>query len=123
MDMSKYLGSRFIKLADVQPRPIEGEIAGIVEGKYGPNLVLKSGDTLSLNQTNIRTLVRAYGTDSERWLGKLVRLLAGEFPYEGDTKPGVAVEPITPPTEPAKPADQKQPQKKSSTDFNDEIPF
>src|SRR5262249_50562645 len=55
MDLSKYIGSTFLKLADVEHNPIEGHVADVVEGKYGLNLVLESGDTINLNKTNART--------------------------------------------------------------------
>ena len=80
MDMSKYTGTTFVKLASVEHDPIEGNIAGVTEGKYGPNLVLESGDTINLNKTNARTLAKAWGKNSEDWIGKKVRAFAGELP-------------------------------------------
>jgi hypothetical protein len=121
MDVSKFIGSRFIKLADVEQHPIEGRIAGITEGKYGLNLILESGDTVNLNKTNTRALANAWGKNSDYWIDKMVRALAGELPYQGSTKRGVVVEPISSstdsPTEECIEAEEEKPP------FDDKIPF
>src|SRR5262245_27770654 len=63
MDVSKYLGSTFLKVADVKVSgPIRVVIASIVEGKFDkPDLVFDDGTRLTLNVTNTRILARAYG--------------------------------------------------------------
>lgn len=122
MDMKKYSGQNFIKVDDVRDGPIEGQIAGVKEGKFGkPDLFLDSGDVLSLNATNNKTLMKAYGNDSDLWLAKTIRLLLGEIEYQGSPHEAVVVEPISPPIKKkAKETDDKPP---PSTDMSDEIPF
>jgi hypothetical protein len=129
MDLSKYIRSHFVKLADVEHNPIEDRIAGVTDGKYGPNLVLECGDIINLNKTNARTLAKAWGKNSEDWIAKEVRAFAGELPYDGRTKLGVVLEPISPalkPDEQTKPDDdggsESQPMS-AAEDFDDEIPF
>ena len=39
------------------------------EGKFGAEIVFKEGDTFSLNQTNVKTLMRSYGPNSDDWHG------------------------------------------------------
>ena len=64
MDMSKYAGQSFIKIDDVRDGPIEEQIAAFGMGKFDrPVLTFESGDMMSLNQTNVRTLICAYGKD------------------------------------------------------------
>jgi hypothetical protein len=112
MDMRKYSGSRYVKLADVEDGSIEGKIAGVKEGQYGkPDLYLDSGQVLSLNATNNETLCDAYGFESDRWIAKTIRMLAGDLPYQNGTTRGVVVKPISPPI------------KKSRGDMDDEIPY
>jgi hypothetical protein len=126
MDMRRFSGPHFIKIADVRDGPIQAQIAVVREGKYDkPDLVFDSGDVLSLNATNNQTLVRAYGANSEDWVGKEIELLLGEAPYQGRQIESVTVRPISPPL---KPADQKRPAAKppaesTTGDMDDEIPF
>lgn len=116
MDMRKFSGEHFIKVADVEDDPIRAVIAVVKMGKYDkPDLVFESGDVLSLNATNNQTLVRAYGANSDDWIGKEVQLLLGEIEYQGRMQKAVKVKPISPPP---KPADQKSPE----PDFNDDLP-
>ena len=125
MDMTKYSGQNFIKVDDVRDGPIEGRIAGVKEGKFGkPDLFLDSGDVLSLNATNNKTLMKAYGKDSDLWTAKMIRLLLGEIEYQGSPHEAVIVEPISPTIKKkeTKEADSK-PATKPVTDMNDEIPF
>jgi hypothetical protein len=125
--MTKYSGPHFIKVDDVRDDPIEGQIAGVKEGKFGkPDVFLETGDVLSLNATNNKTLMRAYGKNSDLWIAKTIRLFLGTIEYQGADHEAVLVEPISPPikkakkAEEAKETDDKQP---PSTDTSDEIPF
>jgi hypothetical protein len=112
MDVSKYLGQRFIKLAQLENRPIEGPIAGIAEGDYGLNLTLENGVTISLNKTSVGNLADAWGAESEHWITKKVRVFAGDIPFQGGFKRGVVVVPLSPPNPPA-----------DGKPFDDEIPW
>ena len=126
MDMRKYSSEHFVKVDDVRDGPIEDQIAVVKDGQYDkPNVVFESGDVLSLNATNRKTLVRAYGNESDLWIGKMIRLFLGMIEYQGSDHESVLVEPISPPVKDgkankaAKAADQKKP----PADFDDEIPF
>ena len=84
MDMRKYSGVTFIKVPDVRNGPLEMQIAVVKEGKYGkPDLVFESGEMLGLNTSNNRILIRAYGPNSNDWIGKKIELTLGQLPFEG----------------------------------------
>ncbi len=144
MDMRQYTGGSFVKLDDVRDGPLTETISGVVPGKYDkPNLQFESGSALSLNATNLKTLIRAYGPNSVDWLAKEVELYAGQVDFKDRPLDAVLVRPISPPLKPAertkldepefganfgekpKPAARKTPAKKGgdATDFNDEIPY
>jgi hypothetical protein len=91
MDLSKYAGSRFIKLADVAKGPKRKVIASVVEGQFDkPVMQFADGTKLSLNVTNVNTLLDLFGSaDSEHVVGKLVELYAGTTKYQGSDKPSV----------------------------------
>jgi hypothetical protein len=98
MDMKKYSGEHFIKVADVRDGPLQMQIAVVREGKFEKaDIVFESGDVLSLNSTNNQTLIRAYGRDSDAWIGKEIKLKRGKVPYQGGEIDSVLLEPISPP--------------------------
>jgi hypothetical protein len=93
MDMRKYKGSTFITLDDVKDGPMVQRIAGCVDGKYDKaNLIFESGDRLGLNKTNVKTLCKALGTNSEDWPGVDVKIYAGEVETNEGWKPATLVE-------------------------------
>ena len=95
MDMRKYSRrSAYIKVDDVRDGPIDGTIAFVKEGKFGkPDMTLESGKVVSLNGSNTETLINAFGADSDRWLGKQIRLSLGTIHYQGEDNEAVIVEP------------------------------
>jgi hypothetical protein len=100
MDMREYIGATFIKVADVRNGPLRMQIVAIREGKYDkPDMVFESGEILSLNATNTRILVRAYGRDSADWIGKEIELAPGQIEFQGQLRDSVVVKPISPPTD------------------------
>jgi hypothetical protein len=97
MDMRRFSGEHFIKVDDVRDGPIQEKIAVVRQGKYDkPDLVFESGDVLSLNATNNKTLMRAYGRNSDDWIGKEVELFLGEIEYQGKMQEAVLVRQISP---------------------------
>jgi hypothetical protein len=119
MDMRKYSGPTFLRVDDVRDGPLQLQIAVIKEGKYGkPDVVFETGEMLSLNATNVRTLVRAYGSNSDRWIGKQVELVLGWVKFQGEPQEAVIVKPISPPIASA----DRMPAPKADA-FNDDIPF
>jgi hypothetical protein len=129
MDMRKFSGVTFIKVADVRNGPLEMQIAAVKEGKYGkPDLVFESGEMLGLNASNNRILMRAYGPNSDDWIGKKIELTLGQLSFEGELQDAVIVKPIDAPISPSQktPAPQETLSKaspKKRDDMDDEILF
>src|SRR6516225_4360381 len=102
MDMRRFSGEHFIKADDVRNRPLQMQIAVVREGKFDKaDLVFETRDILSLNATNDKILVRAYGPNSDDCLGRIIELLLGEALYQGKQIESVVVRPISPPLKPA----------------------
>ena len=91
MDMKKYANSGFIKV-DTLNGPIQEVIAAIEQGKYDkPNAIFTDGSKLSLNATNVSTLIRAFGSNDVDWINKKVELYVGKLRYNGNDNPAVLV--------------------------------
>ena len=76
MDMRKYAGTAFIKLADLAKGPKCKVIESIAEGQYGrPVITFSDGRKLSLNVTNTNILLELFGQDSDDWIGKTDRVV------------------------------------------------
>ena len=119
MDMRQYAGSCFLKFEDVQDAPRVEKIQDVIPGKYDkPDLKFESGDCLSLNATNCKTLCRAYGDDSRDWIGCKIELYAGKTDFQGEKKDSVLVRPLSPQKNPA--SEAKQPKR---DEMDDKIPF
>ena len=56
-------------------------------------MTLESGKVLSLNGSNTETLINAFGDESDRWIGKRIRLSLGTIHYQGEANETVVVEP------------------------------
>jgi hypothetical protein len=83
MDMRKFCGETFIKIADVRDGPLQMQIAAVREGQYDkPNLIFETGEVLGLNATNSKILMRAYGPNSDDWIGKEIELFLGKVEYQ-----------------------------------------
>ena len=114
MDMSKYSGAYFIKRDDVRDGSIRQTIAGVEESeKYcKPVLVFESGEKFSVNSTNNRILLRAFGKNSADWIGKEIELYAGEVEFQKKMQATVMVRSISPSIKP-----------EERTGMDDSIPF
>jgi hypothetical protein len=128
--MRKYSGTIFIKVADVSEGPLQLQIAVVKVGKYDkPDVVFESGEILSLNATNNRTLIRAYGPNSDDWIGKKIELALGQIEYEGKLQDAVVVKPIDAqvnasqktPVPLEAPPSKAAPKKRN--DMDDKVPF
>jgi hypothetical protein len=117
MQMRKYASSRFIKLEDLNDGPLQKTIKDVEEGKFDkPILIFDDGTRLSLNGTNVSTLICAFGTDdSNAWIGQRIELYAGTVRFNGNDKPAVLVRALAAPTAAA--------QNKPQPPFGDTIPF
>lgn len=102
MDMRQY-GTGFVKPDDVRDGPRGDRIKGIHEDlKYNHAVLeLESGDQFSVNATNNRILIKAWGWESEDWLGQEIEFGLGHYkdweanpPQEKET---VVVRPVSAP--------------------------
>jgi hypothetical protein len=125
MKMSDYAGTKFIGLADVAEGPMRATIAEIALGDYEkPVATFTNGSKFSLNKTNVRTLLDAYGDDGRDWAGYEIELREDETTVKGKLQPFIRAIPISsarpaaPGTTPAAP-----PAAKKSSDMDDVIPF
>ena len=70
MDMRQFAGSSFITVETLRDGPREEVIVSVAPGKYDkPVATFESGDQLSLNATNVNTLIKAYGPNDQDWVG------------------------------------------------------
>jgi hypothetical protein len=87
MDARKYVGESFIKVKDVLDCDLHMQIAAVREGKYNkPDFVLETGDLLSCNATNVKTLMRVYGANTDGWVGKQIDLTLGTVEFQRPRK-------------------------------------
>ncbi|MHC2292887.1 hypothetical protein [Bradyrhizobium barranii] len=120
IDMRKYASETYVTIPDVRGGSLSEKIANAREGKYDkPEIVFESGDVLSLNATNRKTLMRAYGPTSDTWIGKEVELVLGEVTFENKPQEAVIVRPISPPLT----TEEKTAAAAVGSDMNDDIPF
>jgi hypothetical protein len=80
MDLSPYGGSKFIKPEDLAKGPQRKTLEAIELGKFDrPVAVFSDQKRLSLNATNVNTLINIFGsTESDDLLGGEVELFVGE---------------------------------------------
>jgi hypothetical protein len=122
MDMRKFAGSKFITVDDLRDGNREEEIISVAPGQFGrPVATFASGDKLSLNVTNVNTLIKAYGPNHEDWIGVVVELAIGTLKFNGEHKEGLVVYPISPPKPVA--ARTPLPKQPPGKDMDDDIQF
>lgn len=120
-DLKKYSGQHFIKVNDVRDEPLRETIVGVREGAYGKlELILESGDILSLNATNTEILMDAYGRNSDHLVAKEIEMKLGMTKFKGEDTETVVVVPISPPI---KKKETKEASGKPAPSMDDEIPF
>jgi hypothetical protein len=138
MDMRQY-ASTYIKPDHVRDGPLLTRIVNVFESEqFGrPVLELETGSQFTLNDGNTNTLIKAWGHNSDDWIGKEVELSLGTYrDWRSDTdKETVKIRAVSPPTRPAAPTAQnggeeaKPPLPPSRVgvakpdDFDDSIPF
>lgn len=93
MDMRKYVSGAFVTLDDLRETgPRRETIVDVVEGKFDrPNVKFASGDMVSVNATNGRALMRAFGLETGAWIGREVELYIGQLEYQGEVQDGVRI--------------------------------
>jgi hypothetical protein len=120
-DMSRYASSSFIKVDDLADGPEQKVITEIGEGRYEkPVATFDDGSKLSLNGTNVSTLIRAFGKNDEDWVGQKIELYAGTLRYNGVDNAAVLVRALNPVPAAARTPPKPQPLR---DDLDDEIPF
>ena len=126
MDASRFAGSGFLSLDDVKGGPITAEIADVTEGGY-KKLVLTftNGLKFSLNVTNTTEMIKAFGAETDLWLGERVELHEGEAPYQDKMVPSVRLTPLMRETGAKKRPPPPKPKSKNfrGGDMDDEIVF
>jgi hypothetical protein len=116
--MSKYAGPIFIKIDDLAAGPQRKTIANIEEGQFNkPVATFTDGTKLSLNTTNVRTLMRTFGDNSRDCIGQAIELYGGTTRYQGADQASVLVKPLT------SQAAARKPQPDSDDGMSDEMPF
>ena len=132
MDTRKY-SSGFIKPDHVRDGRRQERIIAVLESqKYTRlELELESGDQFSLNAANTKALQKAYGVESDDWLGHVIELSLGHYkdwktdpPEEKET---VVLRPISvrqpSPDNGGTKALQPMPRPSSRDDLSDDIPY
>jgi hypothetical protein len=70
----------------------------VSEGSFDkPDLTFDDGTVLSSSKPNCSVLARAYGMESDDWLGKEIELEIGEIKIRGEPQEVIRVKPISPP--------------------------
>src|SRR5262249_5914713 len=125
MDARRWLNSTFLKVEDVRDGPIEGTIIAVREGERfdRPVIEIEDGSCLSLNQTNLRVMIRRYTDDPDLWLNNPVGFYLGSVPFEGKPTESVLVEPLSPKVEPKPKPKMKSKVKLGEPDLDDEVAF
>jgi hypothetical protein len=88
VDMRQY-ASTYIKPDDVREGPIQTRIVNVFESeRYGrPVLELETGSQFTLNDGNTNTLIKAWGYNSDDWIGQEIELLLGTYKDWRDDPP------------------------------------
>lgn len=106
MDMSKYAGSesKYLKAADLQGKTVKVTIAGVSLLEFEdentgvktakPALSLKGKEKqIVCNATSVQEMIQAFGPDSDRWVGKEIRLSTKHYPKFG--RDGIVITPLS----------------------------
>ena len=126
IDMARYAGDIYLRAEDIRESgPRRGRIEGIADGQFDkPVATFNDATSLTLNQTNVRTLMRVWGANSIDWIGREIELYIGPTTYQGQVQDSILVKPISRPIplserkalKPVKPAPESDP-------LDDNIPF
>ena len=124
MDMSKFKKGRFLKCDDVRGGPLRKKIVEVEMGAFEkPDAYFGDGDKLGLSATNVDVLGKAYGWDSEAWIGREVELYLGQGSFGGKPVEMVRLRLLDQPKPAPKPAAAKSGGGGNGGDPIDDIPF
>jgi hypothetical protein len=138
MDARKY-ASKYVKPDNVRDGPIQTRIVNVFEEeRYGRLMLeLETGSQFALNDGNTNVLIKAWGHDTDGWIGLELALELGTYqdwktdpPTEKETVKVRAVSPApnttqngsAPASKPLPPS-RAAPSKSLKDDLSDEIPF
>jgi hypothetical protein len=126
MDMARHAGDAYLRVEDVRESgPVKATITAIEDGAFDKPVAVLSDDTsVQLNQSNVRTLIRVWGKNSDDWIGKEIGLSVGQIFYNEKQVDTIVIKPISPaiPVEGRKPAPPAS-AKSSRDELDDDIPF
>jgi hypothetical protein len=129
VDARKF-ASKFVKPDDVRDSPIQTRIISVLEDDRYTRLLLEleTGSQFALNDTNTSTLIKAWGHNTDDWIGCAIQLELGTYkdwradPPEDKETVRVRVVPKT--AEAPGPAKPLPPSRaKNGANMDDEIPF
>ena len=88
MDARKY-ASKYVKPDNVRDGPIQTRIVNVFEDeRYGRlNLELETGSQFALNEGNNNALIKAWGHDTDHWIGLEIALELGTYKDWRDDPP------------------------------------
>lgn len=132
MRISEAFPSNYLKASDLQDRTIQVRMSHVEMEKIGddtkPVLFFVGKERgLVLNKTNSKTIVSAYGDDTDKWSDKPLILFPAMVDFRGESV--IAIRVRVPQTRaasaPAAPVQPEPPPVDSIPDqsFDDEIPF
>lgn len=98
MDASKYLKSDFMKAEDIpEDESITLTVQSVEErtskfkDELMPALILSNEKVLTLNPTNLRSMIEYYGAESDKWIGLAVTLFAIPVQTKEGMKQGIRI--------------------------------
>ena len=134
VDARKY-ASKYVKPDDVRDGPINTRIVSIFEDeRYGRLMLeLETGSQFALNDGNTNVLIKAWGHDTDAWIGRELQLELGTWkdwredpPAEKETVRVRAGSPATAAQNGSPPASKPLPPSRvvaSPKDMDDAVPF
>ena len=96
MDVSKFMQGAFLKASDLNDGDVVTDVTGSTTKDFddGERIVLATDfGAVVLNKTNLKRIVTAFGSDSERWVGQRVKLCKEETTFGGKTVDCIRVYP------------------------------
>jgi hypothetical protein len=81
MDMREFAGSKYIKPDQVRDGPIQTRVVNVFKSEqHGrPVLELEDGSQFTLNDSNNNALMKAWGYNSDDWIGQEIELFLGTY--------------------------------------------
>ena len=126
MDVGKFMQGAFLRAQDLD----EGDVVTTVTGSStkdfddGQRIIMATEfGSVVLNKTNLKRVAGAFGSDTERWVGRSVKLCKEETNFAGKQVPCIRVYPDIPKeTRPLRDTRKVETRPKHSVDPED-IPF